>query len=118
MANADFFSQTELGLNIYATVSDVRDGVADTHTVVADTHAMVSDIRRKVLEGQEGAGDQRPSVSGTQTVCATKYMLTVTQNQTRSENLTTNESSILYLDLGSRVNHLPRRQGPITDVGS
>ena len=79
-------TQTELGLNIYVTVSDVRDGVAkthatvadthaavsevqrgvaDTHTVVADTHAMVSDIRRQMVEGQGEADDQRRSVSNT-----------------------------------------------------
>jgi len=52
MASADSVrSQTELGLNIYATVSDVRDGIARTHTIfsevqrdVTDTRAMVSDI--------------------------------------------------------------------------
>ena len=80
--------QTELALNIYGTVSDVRDGVtkthtavvdthsvvsevqrdvADTHVVVADTHTMVSDIRRQMLGSQEEADDQHRSVSDTRT---------------------------------------------------
>jgi len=49
-ADSDHF-QTELGLNIYVTVSDVRDGIARTRTMVsevqhdvADTCAMVADI--------------------------------------------------------------------------
>ena len=57
-------SQTELGLGIYVTVSDVRGGVTKTHTIVsevqrdvADTRAMVSDIRRDMLRSQEGTGD-------------------------------------------------------------
>lgn len=69
--------QTELGLNIYVIVSDVRDGVTKAHTAVAevqrdvaDTHAMVSDIRRAMMRGQEGADDQRWSVSNTQTIPA------------------------------------------------
>ena len=91
-------SQTELGLNIYVTASDVRDrvtkthtvvadtrtaisdvqrDVAGTHTVVADTHAMVSDIRRQVLEREEGAGNQRRPVSDTWAVHTTKCVLIV-----------------------------------------
>ena len=77
-------TQTELGLNIYATASDVRDGVtkthtavagthevvsevqrdvADTHVIVADTHVMVSGIHRQMLGSQEETDDQPLSVS-------------------------------------------------------
>ena len=70
-------SQTELELNTYVTVSDVRDGVTKTHTVVANTHtvvsevqrdlanthAVVSDIRRQLLENKEAVDEQRGSVS-------------------------------------------------------
>lgn len=97
-----FYSQTELGLNMYVTVSDVRDGVTKTHTVVsevqhdvvdtrivvADTHAIVSDIRCKMLGSQEGTEDQNQWVSDTRVTSTTKYMLTVAQNQTRSANFT------------------------------
>ena len=79
-------SQTELGLNIYGTISDVHDGVMETHTVVTDTHTVVSDthtivsevqcgvaethtmvseIRREILGGQKGANSQLRSVSDT-----------------------------------------------------
>ena len=125
-------SQTELGSNIYVTVSAVRDGVAETyaivsevqrdvagtHTVVADTHAMVSDIRRKVLGSWEEADDQHRSVSDTWTIPTTEFTLTVTQNQTRSVNSTTSGSSTSYLHLAHQVNYLPRHQGPVSDVPS
>ena len=126
------YSQTELGLNTYVAVSDVRDGVAkthtvvadthivvaDTHTVVADTHTMVSDIRREVLGSREGAEGQRRSVSDTRTTLTTERMLTITQNRTRSANSTTSGSNTSYLHLAYQVNHLPRPQGPVSDVPS
>jgi len=103
-------SQTELGLNIYVTISNVRDGVANTHAVVADTHtvvaevrqdvantrAMVSDISRKILGSPEGDVDRRRLVSHTQTrtVPIPKYMLTAAQTQTRSVALSPNGSRI------------------------
>ena len=65
-------SQTELGLNIYVVVSDVRGTVTNTHAVVsevrqdvANTHAMISDIGRKVLGSPGGDDDQRRLVSDT-----------------------------------------------------
>ena len=116
-------SQTELGLNIYVAVSDVRDGVtathaavADTHVVVADTHAMVSEIHRKMTGSQDGADDQSWLVSDIRTVPTTKYMLTTAQDQTRSATSTTNGSSVLYFYLVSLVNYLHRRQGSVSDV--
>lgn len=97
-------SQTELGLNIYVTISNVRDDVANTHTAVAEvrqdvanTRAMVSDISRKILGSPEGDHvDRRRLVSDTQTrtVPIPKYMLTTAQTQTRSVNLTSNGSNI------------------------
>ena len=76
--------QTGLGLSIYVTVSDVRNGVTKAHAIVsevqrdvADTRAMVSDIRRNVLRSQEGVDDQRRLVGGTVTVHTTTCMLTV-----------------------------------------
>ena len=70
-------SQTELGLNIYGTISEVRDDVTRTHTVAADTHTivsgvrrdiadarvMISEIHRGVLESQKGIDDRHQSVS-------------------------------------------------------
>ena len=119
------YSQTELGLNTYVAVSDVRDGVAkthtvvaDTHTVVAETHALVSDIRREVLGSREGVYDQHRSVSDIRTMPTIEYLFTISQGQTRSASLTTNESSILYLYLVYQVNRLPRRRGPVSDVTS
>ena len=65
-------TQTELGLNAYVAISDVRDGVAkthttvaETHTVVADTQVMVSEMHRQMLGSQGEADDQRRSVSST-----------------------------------------------------
>ena len=90
-------SQTELGLNIYGTVSDVRDGVAkthtvvadtcsavsevqrnvlDTHLVVADTHTMLSDIHRQMLGRQGGADNRSQTVSDTRTISITQCILT------------------------------------------
>jgi len=64
--------QTELELNIYVVVSDVRDTVTNTHAVVsevrqdvANTRAVISDISRKVLGSPEGDDDQRRLVSDT-----------------------------------------------------
>ena len=111
-------SQTELGLNIYVAVSDVRDDVTKTHTVVADTHAVVSDIRRKMMGSQEGADERRRSVSDIQTRPTTKYVLTVAQDQTRSAISAANESNILYFHLVYLANHLPRCRGPVSDVTS
>lgn len=99
--------QTELGLNIYGTISDVRDGVAKTHAVVsevqrdaagthavvvdthavvaevqrnvADTRIMVSDIHRQVLGDPGGANHQHLSVSSARTMLTTKYVLTVSR---------------------------------------
>ena len=81
-----FHAQTELGLNIYVTVSDVLEGVTKTQTVVsevqrdvatghiiaADTHAIVSDIRRQILGSQGEADDQRQLVSDTRSIPATE----------------------------------------------
>ena len=118
-------SQNELGSNIYVAVSDVRDDVAKTHTVVAathsvvvDTHTVVSDIRREIRGSREGADDQHPSVSETRTIPATEFMLTVTQNQTRSANSTTSGSSTSYLHPAYQANRLPRPRGPVSDVPS
>ena len=125
-------SQTELGLNIYVTLSDVRDGVTNTHAVVTDTrtvvsevrrdiantHAIVSDIGRKVLGSPEEDDDQHRLVSDARTwaVPAPKYMLTAAQTQIRSAILTPNGSRALYLHLARLVNHLRRRQGLVSDV--
>jgi hypothetical protein len=127
-------SQTELGLNIYVAVSDVRDGVTKTHTVVADTHtavaevrrdvanthAMVSDISRKVLGSPEGDDNQRRPVSHTRTrtMSIPKCMLTVSQTQSRSVTLKPNGSSVSYLHLAYLVNHLHRRRGLVSGVMS
>jgi len=80
-------TQTELGLNIYVTVSGVRDTVTNMHTVVSEVQrdvaaarATVSDIRRDMLRSREGSGDQCRLVNGT---------------QTRSAFSTTNGSNIL-----------------------
>ena len=131
--------QTELGLNTYVAVSDVREGVTKTHAVVsevrrdvtdthivvsevqrnvADTQAMVSDIRRQVLGSQQGADDKNMLVSDARTVPTTNYVLTVSQSQARSANPATNESRILHLYLVYLVNHLPRRRGPVSDAGT
>lgn len=90
-------SQTELGLNIYGTVSDVRDdvaethivvadthsavsdvqrGVVDTHLVVADTHTMISDIHRQMLGRHEGIDNQCQPVSDTRAIPIAEYVLT------------------------------------------
>lgn len=84
--------QTELGLNVYVTVSDVREGVTKTYAAVsevqcdvADTRAMVSDIHRNILaQSQEGADNQDRSVSNTRALFTTKYMLIFAHNQNRS----------------------------------
>jgi len=118
-------AQTELGLNIYAAVSDVREGVtktqtvvSDTHVVVADTHVMVSDIRRQMLGSQGEADDQRRLVSGTRSIPTTEYILTISQTQARSVNSTTNWSNVLNFHLAYPANHLRRRRGPVSDVTS
>ena len=76
--------QTELGLSIYVTVSDVRNGVTKAHAVVSEiqrdvagTRAIVSDIRCNVLGSQEGVDDQRRLVGGTVTAHTTACMLTI-----------------------------------------
>ena len=68
--------QTELGLNIYEAVSEVRDDFTNMHLTVTDTRAMISDMHRRMLGDQEGAND-------------------LTQTETRSATLTTIGSSIL-----------------------
>jgi len=124
--------QTELGLNIYVTVSDVRDGVTNTHALVTDTrtvvsevrrdvantHAVVSDISRKVLGSPGGGDDQRRLVSDARTwaVPVPKHILTAAQTQIRSAVLTPNGSRVLYLHLARLVNLLRRRQGLVSDV--
>ena len=84
-------SQTELGFNKYAAISDVHDGVTKTHTVVsgvqrgvgdmhvvseaqrdvADTHATVSEIRHEILESRKGLDDRRLSVNHSRIAPAT-----------------------------------------------
>jgi len=93
-----------------------RTQLLQTHTVAVDTHAMVSDIHRKIVESQEGAGDQSRLVSDIRTVATTKYVLTIAQDQTRSAISTANGSTLLYFHLVSLVNHLHRRRGPVSDV--
>jgi len=60
--------QTELGLNIYTTVSNIQDGVTKTSAVAENTQAMVSDIHGKLLGSQ---------VSDVQTIPTTQHTLTV-----------------------------------------
>ena len=132
-------SQTELGLNIYGAVSDVRDGVVetravvadtcstvsevqrgvlDTHLVVADTHDMVSDIHRQMLGRQGGVDNRSQTVSDTRTISITQYMLTLAQTQTRSATSTSNGSSISHFQPARLVNHLLWRRGPVLDARS
>ena len=94
-------SQTELGLNIYGAISNVRDGATKTHTVVVDTYAMVSEIRR-----------------GMQTTSATECTLTAAQTKSRSATPATVGRNVLYLHLARLASRLPRRQGPVSDVTS
>ena len=109
-------SQTELGLNIYVTISDVRDGVTETRTVVADTHAMVSEIRREMLGSQNRTDNKRRSVSDTWTTSIIECTLTAVQTTTRSETLTTVRSNVLYSLPVQPANRLPRHQGPVSDA--
>ena len=57
-------TQTELGLNIYATASDVRDGVTKTHTAVTGTHDVVSEVQRDVADTRVVVEDTHIMVSG------------------------------------------------------
>jgi len=57
-------TQTELGLNIYATASDVRDGVTKTHTAVAGTRDVVSEVQRDVADTRVVVEDTHIMVSG------------------------------------------------------
>jgi len=93
--------QTELGLNIYTTVtktsnvaentqamvSDIQDGVTKTSTVAENTQAMVSDIHGKLLGSQ---------VSDVQSIPTTDYTLTVTR-------LKPGQHARLLIDQGSHV---------------
>ena len=77
---------------------------------------MVSDIRRNMLRSQEGVDDQRRLVSGTSTTSATEHMLNICQTHTKLAYPTVNGSNILYLYLAHPVNHLPLRQGAVSDA--
>jgi len=79
--------QTELGLNIYTTVSNIQDGVTKTSTVAENTQAMVSDIHGKLLGSQ---------VSNVQSIPTTEYMLTVTR-------IKPGQHARLLIDQGSHV---------------
>lgn len=89
--------QTELAINVYATVSDVRHDIANTHAIVsgvhhgivntqaivsglrqdiANAHTIVSDIHHTVVKGQEGTGGQNQPVSGACTPFITRKALT------------------------------------------
>ena len=103
-------SQTELGLNIYGTISEVQRDVADTQT-------MVSEIRCEILGSKKETNDQRRPVSDTEYIY-TKCTLTAVQAKTRSANPTTNGTSVLYLHLVHLESHLRRRREPVSDVAS
>ena len=72
---------------------------------------MVSDIHRTIMEGQEGADDQRRLVGNIR-------RLTVAQDQTRSTISTTDGPSILYLRVVSLANHPRRHRGLVLDAMS
>ena len=58
------YSQTELTINMHATVSD-------THVMVSDNHVMISDIHRTMAKGQGTSGGKNTSVSNTRTLVVT-----------------------------------------------
>jgi hypothetical protein len=72
-------SQTELAINTYVTVSDIRDDVATTHTIVSNvqngvtsTHTMVSDIHHIMTKNQGGANGNNLPVSIARTLFITE----------------------------------------------
>ena len=78
---------------------------------------MVSDIRH-MLKSQGGAGGQHQLVSVTRPPSVTEYTLTVAQAHNRSATTATNRPNISSWHLAYLANHLPRRQGPASDVAS
>ena len=109
--------------NLHGAVPDIRRNVVKTWAIVSglesnvtSTHTMVSDIHRTMVKCQEGGDDKDLVVSDTWAVPITKYMLTLSQPQTRSASPVRSRSNILYLCLVDLVNHLPLPQGPVLDV--
>ena len=57
--------QTELGLNIYEIICEVRADLIKTGVTITDAYDMISDIHRKIFGNHEGSDDRRLSVSDT-----------------------------------------------------
>ena len=116
--------QTELELNTYVAVSDVRDGVTKIHTAVSevqrgvtDTYGVVTDIRQ-LLESREAVDEERRSVSNGLIVLATRSILTVAKNQTGLATSATIESSPLHSHLAHLANRPLLYQEPVSDATS
>ena len=65
-----FRFQTELGVDVHATVSDTHQDAANEHAIesdVANTHTIASGIHRNKLENREGADGKNQAVGTTRT---------------------------------------------------